>query len=197
MCQSMFLKVMMHPVLGLASMKSFFHNCHAFPGGPAAVPTLAPSPGPATVSPVYAPVPSINKRKEITPNDGQRDGKPPLNLNAGSSLNVKSASAVNDADPHKSSEAEAELSKPEMNANAHAPLPHPPGKSAPPPAGPPPSLPPKPPTPSPPPPPKVRPPNPPKPGNFPKSLPLRAHQRGCSSETRGSDSLDLMLLKQN
>ncbi|XP_015170368.1 neurofilament heavy polypeptide-like isoform X1 [Solanum tuberosum] len=115
----------------------------------------------------------------------------------GSSLNVKSASAVNDADPHKSSEADAELSKPEMNANAHAPLPHPPGKSAPPLPGPPPSLPPKPPTPSPPPPPKVRPLNPPKPGNFPKSLPLRAHQRGCSSETRGSDSLDLMLLKQN
>ncbi|TMW88548.1 hypothetical protein EJD97_018410 [Solanum chilense] len=36
-------------------------------------------------------------------------------------------SAVNDAYPHKSSEADAELSKPEMNANAHAPLPLPSG----------------------------------------------------------------------
>ncbi|KAG5596905.1 hypothetical protein H5410_038137 [Solanum commersonii] len=40
---------------------------------------------------------------------------------------MSSASAVNDADPHKSSEADVELSKPEMNANAHAPLSLPPG----------------------------------------------------------------------
>ncbi|KAH0653570.1 hypothetical protein KY290_031842 [Solanum tuberosum] len=118
------------------------------------------------------------KMKEIAPNDGQRDGKQPLNSNAGSSLNVKCASAVNDADPHKSSEADAELSKPEMNANAHAPVPLPPGKSAPPPPppGPPPPPPPKPPAPSLQRPPKVCPPNPPKPGTLPKPLPLGAHQ---------------------
>lgn len=112
---------------------------------------------------------------------------------SGSSLNVKGASAVNDADPHNSFEADMELSKPEMNANAHAPLPLPPGKSVPPPPpprpGPPPPPPPKPPSPSPPPPPKVLPPNPPKPGNLPKPLPLGAHQRGHSSEAGGSDSL--------
>ncbi|KAG5596898.1 hypothetical protein H5410_038130 [Solanum commersonii] len=134
-----------------------------------------------------------NKKKEVAPDDGQRDGKSPLNSNAGSSLNVKSASAVNDADPHNSSQAGVELSKSEMNANAHAPLPLPPGKSAPPPPppppGPPPPPPPKPPAPSPPPPPKARPPNPPKPGNLPKPLPLGAHQRGRSSEARGSGSL--------
>ncbi|KAJ8568795.1 hypothetical protein K7X08_032426 [Anisodus acutangulus] len=136
-----------------------------------------------------------NKKKEIAPKDGQMDGKPPLNLNPGSSLDVKSASAVNDADPHNSFEAESKLSKPEMNANAnsHAPLPLPPGKSAspPPPPGPPPPPPPKPPAPGPPPPPKVfLPPNPPKPGNLPKPLPLgAAHQRGRSSRTGGSDSL--------
>ncbi|XP_059283079.1 formin-like protein 3 [Lycium ferocissimum] len=128
-----------------------------------------------------------NKKKEVAPKDGQRDGKPPLNLNPGSSLNVKSASAVDDADPHNTFEAEGKLS----NANAHTPLPLPPGKSAPPPPGPPPPPPPKPPAPSPPPPPKVvRPPNPPKPGNLPKPSPLgAAHQRGRSSGTGGSDSL--------
>ncbi|XP_009628674.1 formin-like protein 3 [Nicotiana tomentosiformis] len=126
-----------------------------------------------------------NKKKEITPNDGQRDGKPPL---TGSSLNVKSASAVTSADPHNPFEAESKMSKPEMNANAHASLPLPPGKSAPPPPSPPPP-PPKPPAPRPPPPPKVvRPPNPPKPGMA-KPLPLGAHQRGRSSGDGGSDSL--------
>ncbi|KAG5596920.1 hypothetical protein H5410_038152 [Solanum commersonii] len=251
--------VTMHPVLGLAITKRYFHNCQAFSG---AVPTLALSPGPTNVSPVYAPVPSIEvptssppaveppspvlkppakppklraytnsskplpvnppdkpqngpnfpginqehrnyliaavagcsvagiaflavlifcvkkKKKEIAPNDRQRDGKQPLNSNAGSSLNVKCASAVNDADPHKSSEADAELSKHEMNANAHAPVPLPAGKSAPPPppTGPPPPPPPKPPPPNPPLPPKVCPPNSPKPGNLPKPLPLGAHQ---------------------
>ncbi|NP_001289832.2 formin I2I [Solanum lycopersicum] len=133
-----------------------------------------------------------NKKKEVAPY-GQRDGKPPLNSTAGASLNFVSASAVNDADPHNSSEADVELSKSEMNATAHAPLPLPPGKSAPPPPppppGPPPPPPPKPPAPSPPPPPKARPPNPPNPGNMPKPLPLGAHQRGRSSEARGSGSL--------
>ncbi|CAN4103438.1 unnamed protein product [Withania somnifera] len=130
-----------------------------------------------------------NKKKEIVPKDEQRDGKPPLNLNAGASPNVNSASAVNNADPHNSFEAEAKQSKPEMNANDHASLPLPPGKSAPlPPVSPPPP-PPKPPAPSPPPPPKVLPPNPPKPGNFPKPLPLGAHQGECSSGDEGSDSL--------
>ncbi|CAN4104832.1 unnamed protein product [Withania somnifera] len=241
--------------------------------GPAAVPTLAQSAGPSTVSPVYAPVPSIevpisspqtvqppspviqppktppkpkthtnsskflpvhppdnpqndpnspgnnqqhrnyfiaavagcsiagvailallilcvkNKKKELAPKDEQRDGKPPLTLNAGSSPNVNREPSVNDADPHNSFEAEVKLSKPEMNANDHASLPLPPGKLAPPPPVPPPPPPPKPPSPSPPPPPKVRPPNPPKPGNFPKPLPLGAHQRGRSSGDEGSDSL--------
>ncbi|MCD7469383.1 hypothetical protein HAX54_008357 [Datura stramonium] len=131
-----------------------------------------------------------NKKKEIAPINEQMDGKPPLNLNAGSSLNVNSASTVNDADPHSSFEAEAKLAKPEMDANAHAPLPLPQGKSAPPPPSPPPPPPSKPPAPSPPPPPKVvRAPNPPKPGNLPKPLPLGAHQRGGSSGAGGSDSL--------
>lgn len=108
---------------------------------------------------------------------------------SGSSLNVKSASAVTSADPHNSFEAESKLSKPEMNANAHASLPLPPGKSAPPPPSPPPPPPPKPPAPRAPPPLKVvRPPNPPKPGMA-KPLPLGAHQRGRSSGDGGSDSL--------
>ncbi|KAH0650992.1 hypothetical protein KY284_030904 [Solanum tuberosum] len=98
------------------------------------------------------------KKKEIAPNDGRAKGWETASefecrclfaaiYHDGSSLNVKYASAVNDADPHKSSEADAELSKPEMNANAHAPVPLPPGKSAPPPPppGPPPPPPPKPP----------------------------------------------------
>uniref|UniRef100_A0A3Q7HEN1 Formin-like protein n=1 Tax=Solanum lycopersicum TaxID=4081 RepID=A0A3Q7HEN1_SOLLC len=46
-----------------------------------------------------------NKKKEVAPY-GQRDGKPPLNSTAGASLNFVSASAVNDADPHNSSEAD-------------------------------------------------------------------------------------------
>ncbi|KAM3301660.1 formin-like protein 3 [Capsicum chacoense] len=123
-----------------------------------------------------------NKKKEVAPKDGQ----PPLNLNAGSSLNVNGASTVNDADPHNSFEAEEKLSIPEMSVNAHASLPLPPGKCAPPPPGPPPP-PPKPPALRPPPPPKVRAPNPPKPGNLPNLLPLGAHQRGRSSEEEGSD----------
>ncbi|KAH0656224.1 hypothetical protein KY285_031106 [Solanum tuberosum] len=129
------------------------------------------------------------KKKEIAPNDGRAKGWETASefecrclfaaiYHDGSSLNVKCASAVNDADPHKSSEADAELSKPEMNANAHAPVPLPPGKSAPPPplTGPPPPPPPKPPPPNPPLPPKVFPPNSPKPGNLPKPSPLGAHQ---------------------
>lgn len=112
---------------------------------------------------------------------------------SGSSLNIKSATAVDYADPDNSFGAEAKLSKPGMNENAHAPVPLPPGKSAPPPPhpppGPPPPPPPKPPALSPPPPPKVPPPTPPKPGNLPKPLPPGAHHRERSSEAGGSDSL--------
>ncbi|PIM97988.1 hypothetical protein CDL12_29537 [Handroanthus impetiginosus] len=140
----------------------------------------------------------LKKSKRVEPKDGQRDEKPLLNFSASdiSAASSQSSNAMGNpnsktfkAPPTVGSSLDANRASPQAESQlteAHAesagkvaPLPLPPGRTAPLPPGPPPP-PPKPPAPAPPPPPKIgrRPPNPPVPA---KPSPLGPHHRRTST----------------